>query len=344
MGEQGKWHFAPGAAELFPDGDPEQLLAGAEPVKENPVRRVLRSRGFYIKIDRRPGHGFGREFAAGCRLAELGLPVVEHLARGVLSDGAAALVTRELPGAVDARKYFSGGGNRGAAEALAHLVGRMWRAGVFHGDCHLGNFLYAPDGSGPVLVDVDSVRRRHWFDAFRRGRVLRVVSELRMWFPRPEIEELLALAGADEPGKFFTATLRREAEFLRREWPKRREQILAGYPKFTRNSGGLLLVAGAAADDLEALPVVTGDAAALEKLLLIHFFLLLAEIPHRGVVAFDRSGGRLFLASGATGCPLTDGDLELRLRSCGAAVLPSGVRDGVIEDPAAVQVPPWLWE
>ena len=342
MAEQNFWLFAPGAAERFPDGDPGRLLDGAVTVKSNPVRRVAKCGEFFLKIDRRPGRSFRREFAAGNLLASLGVPVVPHLACGRLSTGEAVLVTGALEGAVDARSRLEATrGGRAEAEALARLVKSMWDLGLYHGDCHLGNFLFACGSKEPVLVDVAAVRKRRGLDRFRRGRMLRLMTEMRKFFDGKNLESLLALAGARDPKSFLEKSLRREAAFLRREWPKRRSQILSGYAKFTRIEGEVLLDAAAEQETLDRLPAERGDREALEKRFLLHCYLRLAEIPHRGIAALDRAAGAVRI-SGIEGNALGDAELAHRLEICGLDVPPEARRGGAVSVLRAEFAPPWL--
>ena len=341
MAERNRWQFAPGAAERFPDGDPERLLAAAVTVKSNPVRRVAKSGEFFFKIDRRPGRSFRREFAAGRLLASLGVPVVPHLACGRLAAGEAVLVTEALAGAVDARSRLeTTRGGRAEAEALARLVRSMWELGLYHGDCHLGNFLFAAGSTEPVLVDVAAVRRRRGLDRFRRGRMLRLVTEMRNYFGDGALTELLALAGARDPGAFLEKSLRREAAALRHEWPKRRSQILTGYAKFTRVDGEMLLDA-AERETPDRLPEEHGDRAALEKRFLLHYYLRLAEIPHRGIAALDRAAGTIRI-SGIEGNALGDAELVHRLELCGLDVPMEARRGGAVDELRAEFSPSWL--
>ena len=95
---------------------------------------------------------------------------------------------------------------------------------------------------------------------------------------------MLDIVGVPEPERFFERGLRVEAAALKREWSKRRRQILAGYPKFTRIEGAKLVAVSATPEELEKLEWRPGGEADFVSA----FFWELAELPHERVLAFDR--------------------------------------------------------
>ena len=150
--------------------------------------------------------------------------------------------------------------------------------------------------------------------------------ELRQALDRGTMLRLLSREGVSAPETFYLRALRREARRLFHEWPRRRRQILAGYPKFTRAEGPLLRVvdpAGAPADETSGEPV-QGDAETLERLLLAHFFLQLACIPHRPALLLDRKRNLLFRARRPAGAasPVSAGDWPERLAAYGLKFRP----------------------
>ncbi|MEI2999517.1 MAG: hypothetical protein V8T86_01230 [Victivallis sp.] len=108
-------------------------------------------------------------------------------------------------------------------------------SGLFHPDFHLGNILYDKVKRSFVLVDALGVRRAGFLDRqFRAYRMRRVAMELREILSRERMTAFLSACGIPNADAFYDRALDREADALWREWPKRRRQILAGYPKFTR--------------------------------------------------------------------------------------------------------------
>ena len=241
------WEFATAATAAELGTHPELLLKTATPVKANPVRKVFRTKEFYLKFDCRPGNRLAREWRSAALLAARHIPMVEHLAWGRSSQGE-LLITRALPDAEQAGTYFfhqclqNGAPAEEFAEALAEFARQIIGSGLFHPDFHCGNVLYLPERNQFALVDVYGVRRATMFDHFRYYRMERILMELREAFDRARLLRLLAVEGVSAPESFYRKALHREARHLFHEWPKRRRQILAGYPKFTRAEESLLRV------------------------------------------------------------------------------------------------------
>ncbi len=326
-----KWEFASETAAAELGSTPQNLLETAEPVKANPVRKVFRSGEFYLKLDLRPGDRLSREWRSAALLATRHIPMVEHLALGRASCGE-LLITRALPDAIQAGTYFHRSCLRDGvpaeefAESLAEFARQIIGSGLFHPDFHCGNVLYLPERNKFALVDVYGVRKATLFDHFRRYRMERILMELRQALDRGTMLRLLSREGVSAPETFYLRALRREARRLFHEWPRRRRQILAGYPKFTRAEGPLLRVvdpAGAPADETSGEPV-QGDAETLERLLLAHFFLQLACIPHRPALLLDRKRNLLFRARRPAGAasPVSAGDWPERLAAYGLKFRP----------------------
>ena len=187
--------------------------------------------------------------------------------------------------------------------------------------------LYLPERHKFALVDVYGVRKAFLFDRFQLFRMERILMELRQALDRGTMLRLLSREGVSAPETFYLRALRREARRLFHEWPRRRRQILAGYPKFTRAEGPLLRVvdpAGAPADETSGEPV-QGDAETLERLLLAHFFLQLTCIPHRPALLLDRKRNLLFRARRPAGAasPVSAGDWPERLAAYGLKFRPA---------------------
>lgn len=88
-----RWSFASDAVRAELGESPETLLESGEEVKANPVRRVVRSGGYFLKCDRRGAARFRSEWKSAKLLESQGIPVVEYLACGESSRGG-CLITR----------------------------------------------------------------------------------------------------------------------------------------------------------------------------------------------------------------------------------------------------------
>ncbi len=311
------WLFAGPDARLLLGEQPERLLEGAATVKANPVRKVLRNGEFYLKLDSRPGRRLRREFRSAELVRKVGIPVVEHLGCARLPEGE-LLITRAMPGAVTVEEALNRLDSpeeetaKRFLDGFAGFVRQVLESGVFHPDFHIGNVLYSEESGRFALVDLRGVRKAGWFDRrFRRYRMRRIILEVRQVCSRRRMLELIGLCGIPDPEAFYRSGLRREAQALWKEWPKRKRQILSGYPKFTIRSGTRLIAAGTGGRTLDdnTLELVEGPAEKLEPVFLAHYFLRLARIAHREAAAFDPQSGRLWLApvsSRATPCAPAD--------------------------------------
>ena len=280
----------------------------AEVVKDNRVREVRHDAEFFYKLDRRGGHGLRCEFASGRLLAERGVPVVEHLWCGSTPLGT-VLVTRALADAPTVREYAREHiPDAKFRDAFADFIRNFLDTGLDHLDMHIGNILYDIRNERFVLVDVRSVRRWRW----RRFPydICRTPLELRRHLGREEICTMLERIGLSDAEAFYDRALRIEAKALHDQWPKRREQVLAGYPKFTRREGELLVSVSAKQTELETVEYLPGTEAEF----CASFYWDLAEIPHRRAFVFDRANGRVGYERNAERTPLSEAELAERRR------------------------------
>jgi hypothetical protein len=279
------WHFADENARQQLGGDPLSLLADAETVKTNAVRKVFRNDGIFLKLDRRARSSFKGEFNAARLCASRGIGTVEHLAWGRSSEGA-WLVTRAAEGFTEAASLFQSRQKSELYEKLAVFLRGLLTSDVYHPDLHLGNVLIDPENGLCRLVDLHGVRRKNFFDIFKFYMMQRCIMELRNTCSDAEMIRLAESCGIRNPEGFFRKALIREAVLLEALLPKRRRQILNGYFKYTRcESCGCLVdvnVEEESLKDSEVLSVPDG-----EEIFLFHFFLTQAKIPHRRVCAFD---------------------------------------------------------
>ena len=306
---------------------PEQLMNQAVEVKSNPVRTVMRRDAFYFKYDRRKSGRARREWRSFQHLRDAGIPVVNYLACGESAAGT-LLITEAWPQSESVAEYFyrrfeSGGDDPGPfLKRYADFISAFLHSGFFHPDFHAGNILISRSTGEFALVDVYGVRTMTLFDRlFRRYRQERIGMELRTCLDRKTMLHFLSEYGVADAGVFYERALRREAARLHHEWPRRREQILGGYPKFTRSEGNLLRTVDQVREllPLEGCEIRREEPLMAENLFLAHFFLQLAAIPHRRVAALDRNAGILWLEPVAAPLPCSEIPEELpeRLRVLG---------------------------
>ena len=285
-----------------------ERFSAARTVKSNPVREVRTDGEFYYKLDRRGSRALRCEFAAAQLLAARGFPAVEHLWCGRTPLGA-VLVTRALKDAPTVRDYLwdhiPDGGFR---SAFAGFVRDFLATGLDHRDMHVGNILYDLAAKRFVLVDVRGVRRFRW----RRlpYAICRAPLELRRHLGKRELCAMLETIGVPDPERFFDRALSIEAAALRREWPKRRDQISNDYAKFVRREGEVRFNAFAAPEELAALEWRPGSAEEFCD----SFYWDLAEIPQRRVLAFDPRAMLVGCEPPPPDSPLPPDELRERLR------------------------------
>jgi len=307
--------------------EPQEILAKGTLIKSNPVRKVLRLGDLYLKLDIRPGSSFRREFCGAQLLARAGLPVAEHLAFGTIPEGS-YLVTRAWGDGSTVMDHVESCGADGEFLAgLAVFLNRFYASRLWHGDLHGGNILYRKETGEFAFVDVRAVS----FSPIRRllfgERLRHLAMDLRSFLPLPRLLRFAAELGISDPGAWFRRNLEADVRRIRRQWPRRKEQIFAGYPKFTVREGERLWsVPRTSAGEDAAGELFSGAEA--ERIFLAHFYLQLMQIPHRRALWFD-SGSRtvaLEVLSAAPGIPLSDPELadwQARLRQIGSDSGPS---------------------
>lgn len=318
-----RWRFASDAVRAELGETPETMLETGDEVKSNPVRRVVRAGGFFLKCDRRGAARFRREWKSAELLRETGIPVVEYLAYGESPNGG-CLITRALPESESVGEYYwlhfvrNGEDPAEFLARFAPFARKILESGLFHPDFHIGNILYDKRNESFVMVDALGIRRATLCDRlFRMYRMRRIAMELREPLNREQMISLLGACGIPSPAEFFDRALDREADLLWHEWPKRRRQILAGYPKFTRRIDGILHTVDPLRrieETVDSVIIEDEEPELLQKMFLAHFFLQLALIPHRRAEAYDPENGKLYLEPVPGGAvPARAGDQEERM-------------------------------
>ena len=244
-----KWHIPDAAVASAVRG---LALTDACLVKSSSVRAVYHSGDFFLKFEF--GTGFmkslrnimrpkaRREYEIGRSLAAAGIPAVECLGWGRLG-GTNVLVTRALSGSVSVDEHYytrivcGGEDPDGIVSEIAAYLRKFFEAGFLHRDLHFGNILYDPDKHAFALVDLIAITRPGKLTDADRKAMSRCIVTLRAGLNRARMLGAIRAVGAadsdDEAETFYFDEVRRTARHLVETWPKRRSQILGGYPKFT---------------------------------------------------------------------------------------------------------------
>lgn len=265
------------------------LLNNARLVKHNPVRDVFQSSEFFIKVDHRKNHTFKAEFATGTALEKAGIPVVSHLAYGRCgSDN--FLITRALADAVQADIFLKQpSAETGFISAFEELMTKWEKSRFFHADPHFGNLLYCPGTNKLFLVDVHDVKKPLFFLG-KRSDIPRFIFNLRGRVPHRTVLELLKKFHSDDPQKDFYKAAAKDIARIKAEWPKRRAQLFAAYPKFSVRCGEWLAAADfqECFDSLPEFPAADGG-----RIFAAGAFLELLQIPHRRCAAVNLGSGKV---------------------------------------------------
>ncbi len=263
----------------------ESLWQEALPVKANSYREIRRTETLYIKSDRRFLHGFSREIAAAKKLRAAGLPVVDHLFSGRGKNGH-YLVTSAFPGGIPVSEYLQRNiPDMKFFRSIADLILQMHDAGFLHTDFHPGNLLYSPAENSFMLVDVRRVKKLpFWLLTRLPERVkFHLLTEFRGVLKKKDLLKLFRRVGICNPRIFYENMFFYDNKMIRKEWKRRREQILAGYRKFTRREEDTLFNTSANETEIAGAEIIPGGKAVF----LAGFFLDLIQIPHRKVVRYD---------------------------------------------------------
>ena len=263
----------------------EKMFRDAEVIKNSPIREVRRAGDYFIKFDRRSGHGFAKEFAAAEKLQQAGLPVVNHLFHGKSPRGN-YLVTGSFANSVQVDDYLRDNvPEMSFFEAIADLVKLMLAKGFLHTDFHLGNLLYNTAENSFALVDVKKVRSvPQWLLKKMSTRTkFYPLTEFRRVLGKKDLLQLFKRAGISAPAEFYEEMLVADCEDRMAEWKRRRKQILSAYSKFTRKDGDLLINVRATPEEIAAAEVIPGGKAVF----LAGYFMDLIQIPSRKVTAYD---------------------------------------------------------
>ena len=118
---------------------------------------------------------------------------------------------------------------------------------------------------------------------------------------------LFKRAGIGNPGEFYDDMLEKDNELIRKNWQRRRKQILSGYAKFTVKDGDFLLDSSATPEELDSAVAVPGGKAVF----LANFFMDLIQMPHRYIVKYDTVKDIAYAAPEKEGLPGGEATLEM---------------------------------
>lgn len=264
----------------------EEFFNSAKIVKSGKIREVRCKDGVFIKLDRRKNHSFKSEFECALKLKNAGIPVTEPLFYDS-SEAGNYLATEEFKGVSLEELLKTGLPDQDFFSGLTELLLKMHKSGFIHRDFHLGNLLYSPEERKFALVDVDCICRIPAFLVPLVPQRIRfhILTEFRAVLDDKRLLQLFSSANIADPEKFLEKTFIRNAGYIRHHWPRRRDQVMTGYPKFTRiDENGTLFDKSANAAEIDAGETVCDPDA---RIFLAHFYLDQIRMPHRRALKFD---------------------------------------------------------
>ena len=333
-----KWHFADKSARELLGNDPMQHFQSAVCVKSNPLREVWKTQDFFFKFDKRSGHGFRKEFSRACALKKRGIPLVNHLAYGK-SEMGSCLITQALNDSVTISEFLEKKRpDDKFFNALIDFLKLMEYRQIIHSDLHCGNVLYVEKDNFFCLVDVRDARPARWFERlfYSSTPLHELIVELRVNLSTRKLCELLRKMDISQPEAFIDRVLEQKTRMFTRTWERRRQQVLSGYPKFTRCEGELLVTMGVQLSELEHAEKIPGSAGLFAGA----FYLDLVCIPHRRVLAWSEKENILWLepVSGEEADSATVADLRSRALKSG---IDSSCGDWVYDKSGLVKLIRW---
>lgn len=318
----------------FPD-DPEAILLDSELIKNTPFRVVCRKNGCFIKLYiTPPGAGLFRwikdrffpkarsEFETLCELQKDFVPVVQPIAWGQAGGMASCLVTREFPDSTSANDYFhtfAGEKNQECQDFFngwCSFVRDFLRSGFDHPDFHNGNILYRENDHLFTLVDVHGIRRKFRPDTRRMAMIIR---EFAAYLPKTKLLHLIENCGIHKPENFYREMYRYSARQIRKEYPRRLNQLNNNYEKFICRKGNKFRYRNGARDLIPLEDAVRMEFAPRRAQIFreMDLFLNLCNIPRLRIAAFEPPDV-LYVEKSIDAVSKTDReDLQERLILCG---------------------------
>ena len=332
------WRYADEEAQTFLGTDPLKHFQNVSLVKGNALREVWRNDRLFFKLDKRQNHGFRKEFANARSLILRGIPVVSHLACGRTEKGN-WLITEALANSVPVEEYIAGRiPDENFLNGLINFLKLMEYRKIIHKDLHFGNILYLEQTNSFCLVDVRDARPAAGLEKlfYSRKALHYLLVELIENLSSQKISSLLWRMDVKEPEVLLEKALERKARLIQKEWPRRRQQILSGYPKFTRREGELLFTRGVHPEELENAEKIPGNAGLFAGA----FYLDLVRIPHRRVLAFSEKESILWAEKLVCGDADSAAVADLRSRALKFGIN-SACRDWVNDASGIVKLSTW---
>jgi len=284
---------------------PELLPASAQKIKQNERRQVYHLGNFYYKYFLLKPRNAVREYECSRLLSKFNLPAVEYLACGV-GERCGVVVTREYPDGESVRSYYyrnfvkTGANPDEFLRLWSRFVRKVLQSPVYHPDFHNGNILYSSKLNDFALVDIDKVRRKTWLDRlFRMDAMRRITLEMREILDDRREIELIRNCGIADANSFYHRAMLKEADRINAEWPRRQQQILKGYPKFTVREGDLLRIVDPAGDliALTGCRKVGTNPERAQNILLDYFYRRLNLQHTEKLAAVNLVNGEIYFAS-----------------------------------------------
>lgn len=271
--------------------DSDALFESCCTIKAGAVREVRTNGKIFIKLDKRKYHSFAQEFNRGLELAACGIPTVRPLFF-TTSEKGSYLATEAFNGIALEDYLKTNIPNEKFFLDAASLLKKMLNRGFLHTDFHLGNLLYSSESGKFALVDVEGIRKipRCLMPLIPRHIRFHLLTEFRNLLNKEQLLQLFRFVGMSKPENFYDTIFSRNAAFIRHSWPRRRQQILSSYRKFTFLQDGKLID-----NDLKDLPGTIQWHDNGKALFLAHFYLKLIRMPHRIAAAFDPATGKVAL-------------------------------------------------
>ena len=235
-----RWHGE--AAGIAGSINPDHAIL----IKSNPSRKVFLADGVFLKFER-PTSFWRRlaspwrskaklEYVAAQKLSGAGIPVVNYLGWGTCGCWN-AILSQQLENSENAQEYFlrnyvfCSNNIHGFLQQLLSFLQNYRQQNVYHPDLHLGNLLYQEHLKCFTLVDVFGVYPHTGLHVLSEMQVAGLLLNLR---PRVEWSELVSLGAACFVREKVLESAQQQMRWkLRHQHPRRLQQLLNGYPKFS---------------------------------------------------------------------------------------------------------------
>lgn len=235
-----RWHGA--SAEIVETINPDHAIL----IKSNPARKVFLTDGTFLKFEypasfwrRITSPWFSKakmEYIAAQKLSAAGIPVIDYLSWGRCGHWS-AILSKQLENSENAQDYFfrnyvlQSNNIHGFLQQLLSFLQNYRQQNVYHPDLHLGNLLYQEHLKSFTLVDVFGVYPHTCHHVLSEMQVANLLLNLR---PKVDWSELVSLGAACFVREKVLESAQQQMRWkLRHQHPRRLQQLLQGYPKFS---------------------------------------------------------------------------------------------------------------